>query len=68
MSNTEAKGAHETWLQPRPVCPHCGHKHDDAWEWNFGQGLDGFIDGRECDYCGGVFTCERVVDVNYTTK
>ena len=51
-----------------PVCPHCGYKHDDAWEWNFGPGLEGDSNGRECYRCGGVFDCERVVDVSYTTR
>ena len=61
-------GTIETTLQQRPVCPHCGYKHDDAWEWNFGPCLDGSSEGRECYRCGGVFDCERVVDVSYTTK
>lgn len=50
-----------------PACPHCGYKHDDAWEWNFGPGLEGTSNARECYRCGGVFDCERVVDVSYTT-
>ena len=60
--------AHEIHLQPRPVCPHCGYEHGDAWEWNFGPGLEGDSNGRECDRCGSEFDCERVVDVSYTTK
>ena len=59
---------HETTLQPEPVCPHCGHKHKDAWEWNFVTGLDGYSEGRDCENCGESFDCERVVDVSYTTK
>ena len=59
---------HDTRLQPRPVCPHCGYQHDDAWEWNFGPGLDGSSEGRTCDSCEGEFDCERVVCVDYTTK
>lgn len=59
---------HETRLQQRPVCPHCGYKHDDAWEWNFGPGLEGSSECRECYHCGEEFDCERVVDVSYTTK
>lgn len=58
---------HETTLQPDPVCPHCGHKHRDAWEWNFGPGLDGGGD-RECESCGETFRCDRIVDVSYTTR
>ncbi len=58
----------QTNLQPRPVCPHCGHQHNDAWEWNFGPGLDGDSEGRDCYECGEAFDCRRVVDVSYTTK
>lgn len=58
----------ETRIQPRPVCPHCGYQHDDAWEWNFGPGLDGTAEDRWCYSCDGEFDCERVVDVSYTTR
>lgn len=51
-----------------PVCPHCGYKHEDAWEWNFGPSLEGDSNGRQCYRCDGVFDCERVVDVSYTTR
>lgn len=59
---------HDTTLEPHPVCPHCGYKHRDAWEWNFGPGVDGSSEGRTCDNCEEQFDCERVVDVSYTTK
>lgn len=58
---------YETTRQDRPVCPHCGYKHDDAWEWNFGLGLDGDTSVR-CYHCDELFDCERVIDVSYTTK
>lgn len=50
-----------------PVCPACGHVHRDAWEWNFGDGLEGDIE-HDCDNCGAEFGCIRIVDVAYTTK
>ena len=59
---------HETQLQQHPVCPHCGFKHEDAWEWNFGPGLEGASEGRQCSDCNGEFDCSRVVDVSYTTQ
>ena len=59
---------HETTLQDSPVCPHCGHEHRDAYEWDFGPLLDGRITGRECDSCGEAFDCDLVVTVEYTTK
>lgn len=59
--------SYETTLQHYPVCPHCGYAHPDAWEWNFGAGLDG--DGEhDCDECGEPFGVERVVTVDYTTR
>ena len=61
-------GHRGTMRQDRPVCPHCGYEHDDAWEWDFGPGLEGDSEGRECYRCGEVFDCERIVDVSYTTK
>ena len=50
-----------------PVCPACGHSHRDAWEWDFGAGLEGDTE-HECDICGYEFRCTRIVDVAYTTK
>ncbi len=56
----------DTVLQPWPVCPRCGHKHRDAWEWSLGPGLDGSGE-HDCDECGNTFHVERVVTVDYTT-
>lgn len=55
-----------TTLTDAPVCPACGHVHRDAWEWNFGDSLDGETE-HDCDACGEPFNCQRVVYVNYTT-
>jgi transcription elongation factor Elf1 len=52
----------ETDLQTFPVCPHCGHEHDSAFEWTEDDGE------HECDSCSKPFSYERVVDVSYTTK
>ena len=70
-SNTGVTGAEretmtDTVLQPWPVCPRCGHKHRDAWEWSLGPGLDGSGE-HDCDECGNTFHVERVVTVDYTT-
>ena len=59
--------SYDTKLQQFPVCPACGHKHRDAWEWNFGPWLDGETD-RDCDNCGKPMHCERVVTIEHTTK
>ncbi len=53
-------------LQDVPVCPHCGHRHCDAWEWNFGNGMEGSAD-HDCDNCGEEFHVEREVTVYFST-
>lgn len=58
---------HDTDLQPQPVCPHCGHVERDAWEWNFGPGMEGEAD-VDCASCGEPFVCEREVTIYYSTK
>lgn len=46
-----------------PVCPHCGHKHRDAWEWDSdGSGQ------TECGECEKPFFWERIVTIEYTTS
>lgn len=54
-----------TDYQWRPVCPHCGHVHQNAWEWPFdiGEELE-----HECGRCGEPFVCERQVEVTYSTR
>ena len=54
---------HRDW----PVCPYCGHVHDDAWEWNFGPGLEGDTE-VECHHCNRTFYVERCVTVTYSTR
>lgn len=44
-----------------PICPHCGHKFKDAWEWSdSGE--------HECCECGKLFFYERTLYVRWTTK
>lgn len=57
----------DTVLQDVPICPHCGHRHADAWGWNFGPGLEGSAE-RECEKCDEPFSCDREVSVYFTTK
>jgi hypothetical protein len=58
----------QTVLQDRPVCPHCGYAHHDAWEWNFGPGIEGTSEDRQCYRCDQPFDVDRIVDVSYTTR
>lgn len=46
----------------RVVCPHCGIVYEDSWEWE-----DSYGD-MTCDECGGEFTYERHVSVDYSTE
>lgn len=52
---------------PEPVCPHCGYEEIDAWELNFGPGLEGEC-VTWCDDCGEQYHIERYVSVTYSTK
>ena len=49
------------------ICPYCNHKHNDADEYFMG--MDGTDEQREmeCEECGEVFVCTRVVSVDYDT-
>ena len=51
----------------RPKCPHCGYEEKDAWEWNFGAGLEGEREST-CGSCGGEFLCCREVDVYFRSR
>jgi hypothetical protein len=58
---------HDLKYNHNPVCPHCGYEHDDAWEWNFGDGMEGSID-IECSHCDSLFHVIREVEVTYSTS
>ncbi len=66
-SRVEREVRPQTRMQDMPTCPHCGHRHQDAWEWNFGPGMEGDREGKECENCEKVFDCRRDVSVYYTT-
>jgi DNA-directed RNA polymerase subunit RPC12/RpoP len=50
-----------------PVCPYCGYRHEGAWEWNFGDDLEGYTD-VECRNCEETFHVFREVEVTYSTS
>lgn len=50
-----------------PICPHCGREERDAWEFNFGPGLEGET-VITCGYCDREYDTTRNVSVSYTTK
>jgi hypothetical protein len=42
------------------VCPHCGHKHRDSWEYGEGE--------HDCALCERPFDLTRDVSVTYSTE
>jgi len=51
-------------MDSKPICPHCGHVEQDAWEINFGPGLDSDT-VASCNSCGEDYFLERLVLVYY---
>ena len=47
----------EEWV----VCPYCGHKHGDAWEWCTSEEPH----ETKCDNCGQVFQCYAEYSTTY---
>jgi len=50
-----------------PICPYCGHAERDAWEIDFGPGLDGDTE-TSCNSCGRDYFASRGVTGYYTTR
>lgn len=44
------------------ICPHCGHKYSDCWEWGDDEGVE------ECYNCYKPFSWTRNITVNYCTE
>jgi uncharacterized C2H2 Zn-finger protein len=57
---------HDTYLQDCAVCPYCGYVLRDAWELNFGVGLEGDTE-ETCSRCEKTFKIYRSVTVYYST-
>ena len=49
-----------------PVCQYCGSEVRDAWEIDFGDGLEG-VTSVDCGHCGWEYTVARNVTVTYST-
>lgn len=50
-----------------PVCPYCGHAELDAWEIDFGPGLDGEAEVT-CGACEREYTVQRHAYITYSSK
>lgn len=49
-----------------PICPYCGDVKRNAWELNFGPGIEGDI-VVTCGSCGEEYHCERNAIIYYTS-
>ena len=67
MSNQDL-GEFNTHYQDLIVCPYCGYKNLDSWQVNFGLGLDGSIEGYQCEECELQMLVDRHCDITYTSK
>lgn len=45
------------------ICPHCGYKHEDSWD--YGMKYDGDEREVECGDCGKEFMASMSLDVSY---
>lgn len=58
MSEIEHEYTHDI------VCPYCGHKFDDSWEYgDIQSGME-----IECDKCDKTFRAYSIVDISYSTE
>jgi DNA-directed RNA polymerase subunit RPC12/RpoP len=57
----------DTQRNPQPVCPHCGAPERDAWEIDFGAGMEGETE-IECGNCSEEYVAAREVSVTYSTR
>lgn len=58
-------GEFETEWQNEAVCPHCGYRHRDSWEFYTQGDCDDIEVG--CHSCGKDFSLSRHVSVDYST-
>jgi DNA-directed RNA polymerase subunit RPC12/RpoP len=45
------------------VCPYCGYKHGDCWEW-----MDMYPEIYNCDNCGKQYKAYAEYEVTYVTE
>lgn len=55
----------ETYDDHYVICPHCWHKHGDAWELT---NNDDYEHERECDKCEKPFVCWSTTSVSYSAR
>jgi hypothetical protein len=57
----------ECSFSSKPVCPYCGNEEEDAWEIDFGDGLEGDTE-HDCGSCGETYFVSRSVSIYYSTQ
>lgn len=55
------KSWHQCYCEDEPVCPYCGYKIEDAWEYSDGE------QEIECDSCGRSMYMNAEPKIEYTT-
>ena len=63
----EPKLVIDTEHRDAPICPYCGHARTDAWEINFGPGMEGEAE-IDCAHCEREYIVARNVTVTYCTS
>jgi hypothetical protein len=56
----------DTEHRDSPICPHCGHAEGDAWEIDFGAGIEGDTT-ITCGECEMDYLASRHCTVTYST-
>ena len=51
----------------KPICPICGYEERDAWDINFGPGVEGDIE-HDCGACGETYLLSRHASITYSSK
>ena len=57
---------YDTEHRDAPICPYCGYARRDAWEINFGPGIEGQAE-ITCGRCEEDFAVQRNCTVTYST-
>jgi hypothetical protein len=57
----------DTEHRDAPTCPHCGHEHQNAANWDFAYLPETKLD-TTCDACNSLFHVTRHTTITYTTE
>jgi predicted RNA-binding Zn-ribbon protein involved in translation (DUF1610 family) len=57
----------DTEHRDAPICPHCGHEHTNAPQWEFGYPLENRLD-TSCEACGADIHVTKHTTITYSTE